>query len=137
LVNYARELGKAFYTAKTNRLTMDDPLMNAIDLMPTHYQDKYYEGLRNGVYQTFNDIMSDPELKPMVDFLTLMGGTGKYKGKGGGYMTDVISFFNQELRGYRDTNISDKSFEELLEEKGILWDGQNFGVLDGFDFTTT
>ena len=138
LVNFGRELGKAFYTAKTNRLTMDDPLMNAIDLMPTFYQDKYYEGLRTGVYQSFNDIIKDPDLKPMVDFLTLMGGTGKYKGKGGGYFTDIINFFGKEMAMAQDLSTENGNFLiEALAEEGLIWDNSIFGVAKDAHFTTT
>ena len=137
LVKFGQNLGKAFYTAKTNNLTMDDPLMAAIDLMPTYFQDSYYEGLRNGVYKSFNDIMSDPKLKPMVDFLTTMGGTGKYKGKGGGYFTDIINFFGTELAHSKNQGEDAQFFYDMLADKGIVFDNNNFGVKEGFTFTTT
>jgi len=63
--------------------------------------------------------MNDPELKGFTSFMDVLAGTGKYKGKGGGYMSDVITWFGEELSHY-NLDLKDEKGNYIRDENGNI-----------------
>ena len=129
LDKWAQNIGKAFYTGRTNDMTFDAPVREALkDLLSPDdwktFNDIIYQ---NGFGGSTKDILSamQKQMPEAYKLLTTLGGTGKRSGKGGGGMDDVYHYIAGQA-GFKDRGIIvDKEGRFSFDRSDKDQNGQN------------